>query len=447
MPFPEYLPKFLCRILENTNRERMNESTRRVIENEELIGAYVSNGFRYLLLAFFGFQVLANLHTGDPWINGIGIGLFALITVGHTIVIRTCPKWSISAFSYISLVADFAIISAVLISYTYLASPQNLGFALKNPIQSYFYFPLAFSLIQFRLRLVLLSVVLYYLFYFGFFIYAQLLGKITYARDWLDYVMGPNLLLGDALAGRPLIYLVLAFFFCFGILRTLIMIRRIGEAEAQRGLLSRYFSPGMVKEMMSNPEVLAGRRQTATILFTDIRNFTALSENMDPLELGKFLSSIREILTECVFEFGGTLDKYIGDAVMATFGTPYPSEDPASDAIRALHCGKRMLERLGKFNDQRVTEGFPPLSIGIGIHTGEVFSGNIETSKRAEFTVIGDAVNTASRIESLTKNFGKEFLVSEETWKLAGANFTGETLPPVQVKGKEKPVTVIAVGT
>lgn len=417
-----------------------------MVENEEKIGAYVSNGFRYILLLFFAFQLLANLHTGNPWINGIGIGLFAAITIGHSVVIRTCPRWAISVYSYIALVSDFAIISGVLISYTFLASPDNLGFALKNPIQTYFFFPLAFSLVQFRLRLVLLSVILYYTFYFGFFAYAEFVGKITYATDWKDYVMGPNLLLGDAFAGRPLAYLILAFFFCFGILRTLIMIRRIGDAEAQRSLLSRYFSPGMVTEMMANPEVLTGRRQTATILFTDIRNFTALSENMDPVELGKFLSSIREILTECVFEFGGTLDKYIGDAVMATFGTPYPSDDPAADAIKALSCGKRMLERLGEFNTRRIANGHPPVNIGIGIHTGEVFSGNIETSQRAEFTVIGDAVNTASRIESLTKNFGKEFLVSEETWKLAGANFNGETLPPIQVKGREKLVTVIAVG-
>ncbi|EQA46787.1 adenylate/guanylate cyclase catalytic domain protein [Leptospira broomii serovar Hurstbridge str. 5399] len=424
----------------------MDESWRKVVENEEKIGAYVSNAFRYILLVFFAFQLLANLHTGNAWINGIGISLFTVITVGHSVIIRTCPRWAISVYSYIALVSDFVIISGVLISYTFLASPDNLGFALKNPIQSFFFFPLAFSLVQFRLRLVLLSVMLYYTFYFGFFAYAAYLGKITYAVDWKDYVMGPNLLLADAFTGRPLVYLILAFFFCFGILRTLIMIRRIGEAEAQRSLLSRYFSPGMVTEMMANPDVLTGRRQTATILFTDIRNFTALSENMDPIELGKFLSSIRETLTECVFEFGGTLDKYIGDAVMATFGTPYPSDDPAADAIKALSCGKRMLERLGDFNAKRMANGYPPVSIGIGIHTGEVFSGNIETSQRAEFTVIGDAVNTASRIESLTKNFGKEFLVSEETWKLAGANFNGETLPPIQVKGREKLVTVIAVG-
>lgn len=446
MPIEQYLPKFLCNILNTTDRKHMNDSVRKVLENEELLGAYVSNVFRYILLLFFALQIAANWKSGSMLANGIGIAFFALITVGHSVVIRTCPTWAIKVYAYLALFADFIIITAILLYYSLHQNTFDLGFAIKNPIMNFFLFPLAFSLIQFRLRFVLLSIVLFYSIYFGILGYAVAFDRINFAKDWGDYVMGPNVLLSDILFGRPVIYLILGFFFCFGILRTLIMIRRIGEGEAQRSLLSRYFSPGMVEEMMSNPDVLEGRRQTATILFTDIRNFTALSENMDPLELSRFLSSIRETLTDCVFEFGGTLDKYIGDAVMATFGTPYPSEDPASDAIRALQCGQRMLEKLGEFNKAREERGLEPVRIGIGIHTGEVFSGNIETSQRAEFTVIGDAVNTASRIESLTKNFGKELLVSEDTWKLAGANFRGETLPPVQVKGKEKLVTVVAVG-
>ncbi|TGL61741.1 adenylate/guanylate cyclase domain-containing protein [Leptospira sarikeiensis] len=424
----------------------MDDSVRKVLENEEMLGAYISNAFRYLVAIFFAVQILVNLKHGDILANAIGFAVYLSITIGHSIVIRTCPDWAVKGFSYLALIADFAIITAILVFYTINNSSLDYGFAIKNPIVNFYLFPLAFSLIQFRLRFVLLSVVLFYAAYFGIFAYAVSNNKIMFSDDWPEYVSGPYVLLSDALFGRPMMYLVLAFFFCFGILRTLIMIRRIGEGEAQRSLLSRYFSPGMVEEMMTNPDVLEGRRQTATILFTDIRNFTALSENMDPLELSRFLSSIRETLTDCVFEFGGTLDKYIGDAVMATFGTPYPSADPASDAIRALQCGQKMLEKLGEFNKDRGSKGLEPVRIGIGIHTGEVFSGNIETSRRAEFTVIGDAVNTASRIESLTKNFGKELLVSEETWKLAGANFVGETLPPVQVKGKEKPVTVVAVG-
>lgn len=446
MPLRDYLPKFLCNILEITDRKKMDDSVRKVLENEETLGAYISNVFRYVLLVFFAIQIVVNWKNGNFLANGIGFGVYAAITVAHTYVIRTCTHWAIKGFSYLALVADFIIITAILLYYTLHQDKFDLGFALKNPMLNFYLFPLAFSLIQFRLRYVLLSVILFYTVYFGIFTAAILTDKVVFAQDWGDYVMGPNVLLTDILFGRPILYMILAFFFCFGILRTLIMIRRIGEGEAQRSLLSRYFSPGMVEEMMTNPNVLEGRRQTATILFTDIRNFTALSENMDPLELSRFLSSIRETLTDCVFEFGGTLDKYIGDAVMATFGTPYPSADPASDAIRALQCGQKMLEKLGEFNKDRETKGLEPVRIGIGIHTGEVFSGNIETSRRAEFTVIGDAVNTASRIESLTKNFGKELLVSEETWKLAGANFIGETLPPVQVKGREKLVTVVAVG-
>ncbi len=134
-----------------------------------------------------------------------------------------------------------------------------------------------------------------------------------------------------------------------------------------------------------------------------------MSENMNPEELSNFLSEFRKIMMECVLEHNGTLDNYIGDAVMATFGTPHPSPSAEVDARNAVGCGVIMQKRLSEWNLLRKSEGKTSISIGIGIHTAEVFAGNIGNDLHREYSVIGDAVNTASRIESICKVLKNSF--------------------------------------
>lgn len=423
----------------------MPESVLEVLNAEEHHGIIITNYFRYLISFFFAVQVIANLDAGDKTTNLIALSIYLLLTVSHTIVIRTCPGSIISIFNYTTLIAEYILILLILLFYTFTTPNVDLGFTLKNPINLFFLFPIIYSLLQFRIRFVFIGLFLFYLFYFTILWFA-VSGELTYARHWGEYVSGHAVLLEDIITGKPSLYFCFSVVIAMGIFRTVSMVRRIGIAEGQKTELSRYFSPKIVTEMMENPRTLeSGNRQIVSILFLDIRNFTSMSENMDPRELSKLLSEFRNIMMECVFENNGTLDKYIGDAVMATFGTPHPSPSAEVDARNAVGCGVIMQKRLSEWNFLRKSEGKAPISIGIGIHTGEVFAGNIGNELHREYTVIGDSVNTASRIESLCKVLKKSFLISKETMELLGGKYTLNKMPRVKVKGKEEPLQVYEV--
>ncbi|WP_246057354.1 adenylate/guanylate cyclase domain-containing protein [Leptospira gomenensis] len=428
------------------DRKSMPESVLEVLNAEERHGIVITNYFRYLISFFFAIQVIANLEAGSKTTNLIALSVYVLLTVTHTVVIRTCPTSVISFFNYLTLFAEYVLILLILLYYTFATPNVDLGFTLKNPINLFFLFPIIYSLLQFRIRFVYIGLFSFYTIYFTIFWIALQYGNLSFASHWGEYVSGPAVLLEDIVTGKP------GLFFCFsavismGIYRTVSMVRRIGIAEGQKTELSRYFSPKIVNEMMDNPKSLqSGNRQIVSILFLDIRNFTSMSENMDPKDLSELLSEFRNIMMECVFENNGTLDKYIGDAVMATFGTPHPSPSAEVDARNAVGCGVIMQKRLSEWNFQRKSEGKIPISIGIGIHTGEVFAGNIGNELHREYTVIGDAVNTASRIESLCKVLKKSFLISKDTMELLGGKYTLNRMPRVKVKGKEEPLQVYEV--
>ena len=261
--------------------------------------------------------------------------------------------------------------------------------------------------------------------------------------DWKLYILGDQIYTSDLFLSRPIAYSSLALAIGFSIYRTIFMVKRIGTIEAEKKSLSKYFSPEIVEEITKNPEVLnQGKRQEVTILFQDIRNFTKMSEGMNPDELAEFLNEFRARMTNVVFANGGTLDKYIGDAIMATFGTPNVTPN---DTVNAVNTGLQMLSSLSEWNMIRKKQGKEEIRIGIGLHCGEVFTGSVGFAGRMEYTVIGDAVNTASRIESLCKQFQAEFLISDEVYQKVKNSIQAETLPLVEVKGKEKPLQVYKV--
>jgi len=177
--------------------------------------------------------------------------------------------------------------------------------------------------------------------------------------------------------------------------------------------LSRYFASGLVP-LLADAEVeelKRGRRQNAAILFADIRGFTPLSERLDPRAIAEFLSSFRTRATRAIEAHGGIVDKFVGDDVMGVFGVPAAT---SGDAANALAAGRALQAEIAAWNEKRQSAGRRPVSIGIGIHYGQVFVGAIDGGQRLEFTVIGDAVNTAHRIEELTKTTGWSLLVSAE---------------------------------
>ena len=175
----------------------------------------------------------------------------------------------------------------------------------------------------------------------------------------------------------------------------------------------------------------------AAILFSDIRSFTSISEKMDAKSVVSMLNEYFTEMVDVVIKEDGVVDKYIGDAIMAVFGAPVTKPDDALHAVRAAVGMRKALEAL---NEKLVKRGMAPIKTGIGIHTGEVVAGNIGSEKRMEYTVIGDAVNLASRLESATKELGAPILISDDTYELVKDHVEARAVKEITVKGREKPV-------
>jgi class 3 adenylate cyclase/ligand-binding sensor protein len=202
-------------------------------------------------------------------------------------------------------------------------------------------------------------------------------------------------------------------------------------AEAKKERLARYFSPSIF-ELIEGREELSYSGE-ASVLFSDIRNFTTRSERLTPAEVVEMLNEYFEEMVEAIFEHDGTLDKFIGDAVLAVFGAPVPSDQNARNAVLAA---QQMLTKLSALNAKRKARGKQPIEIGIGIHTGKVMGGNIGSKKRMEYTVIGDTVNVASRLESLSKNYPESIIISDDTHKMVADLVEVAGAEEVQLKGK-----------
>ncbi len=204
----------------------------------------------------------------------------------------------------------------------------------------------------------------------------------------------------------------------------------------------RYFSPNIAAVIAQQQDAgqLPSQKRPVVVFFSDIRGFTPMSETMNPDDIARLLTEYFTEMVDLVFEHGGTLDKFMGDAIMALWGAPIAHED---DADRAMQCAIDQLNALEKMNEKWKEQGRQPVGIGIGINFGEVFAGNIGSNRRLEYTVIGDAVNTASRLCSAAGP--NQILISESFYKSLKKPPKVEALEPIQVKGKSKAVAVYRV--
>jgi adenylate cyclase len=209
------------------------------------------------------------------------------------------------------------------------------------------------------------------------------------------------------------------------------LLRRAVDEAARRANLTRYLPPQIADWLAetSVEELRRGRRQNVAVLFVDIRDFTARAEGMDPAALGTLLTAFRALVAAAAHEQGGMVDKFIGDSVMVVFGVP---RSDSADARRALDCARSVLTRLAAGQDR--------IEVGIGAHYGEAFCGAVGDEARLEFTVIGDTVNIAARLQELTKSAGLPVIASQALLEAAGANLAAWTaLPPQKLRGRHQP--------
>lgn len=218
--------------------------------------------------------------------------------------------------------------------------------------------------------------------------------------------------------------------------------KRLAREEVARANYSRFMPEYVVQQLLENPDSfrLGGVNQTITVLFADIRGFTSMSENENPENVVGLLNHYFTAMTEVIFDHGGTLDKYIGDGLMALFGAPTASPD---DAKNALNAAVAMQKRLLALKSEPEDLGFQDISIGIGLHTGVATIGYIGSERRSEYTAIGDTVNLASRLESNTT--GGQILISDATASAAGAIFPMTKKEPLTVKNRKQPVDLFEV--
>ncbi|MBL8034291.1 MAG: adenylate/guanylate cyclase domain-containing protein [Leptospiraceae bacterium] len=214
------------------------------------------------------------------------------------------------------------------------------------------------------------------------------------------------------------------------------------EREKLKGALGKFVNPEIAEKAMKGEIKLGGERKTATIFFSDIRSFTAISEKLEPEEVVEFLNEYMTIMVRIIGEHQGIVDKFIGDAIMAVWGVP---ESKGNDALNAVNATIKMRAALLEFNKGRGSAKKPLIKIGCGLNTGPVLAGQIGSDDRLDYTVIGDAVNLASRVESLNKPFGTDILISQDTYNIVKNEFDCEPMQKIKVKGKSEPQQIYAV--
>jgi adenylate cyclase len=217
--------------------------------------------------------------------------------------------------------------------------------------------------------------------------------------------------------------------------------RKIAQQAEQRIALERFLAPEVAEMVAANPQIrLGGGNQKVTVMFADIRGFTQFSEHTEPARVVEVLNEYFTRVTDVIQDHGGMIDKYIGDAVMAIFGAPISKGD---DAIHAVRSAMQIQELLAEMNRDAGDRGWPELAVGIGINTGMVTAGNIGSPRRLEYTVVGDAVNIASRL--MDDAAGGQILISHPTAEELGAEFKLTKLRARRVRGRSEPVQIFSV--
>ncbi|MHA1567199.1 MAG: adenylate/guanylate cyclase domain-containing protein, partial [Alphaproteobacteria bacterium] len=273
----------------------------------------------------------------------------------------------------------------------------------------------------------------------------DILHQLPTLEAEVGYILTPNLVNLNSLGTQAIVFLLVAGCLALAVSRFRALMLSHAKAERERSNLARHFSPNMVEELSQMDEPLGtARSQTVAILFADIVGFTRLAETQSPEKVLALLRQVLGLMARQVFRHNATLDKYLGDGIMATFGTPHSNGHEAEDA---LGCARDTLADIAALNQSRESQGEVPVEIGIGVHIGPVVLGDVGDESRLEFAVVGDTVNVASRFERLTRELGVQLVVSGDVISALGdgaqelaAGLDHGALQ--RVRGRDEPVPV-----
>ena len=349
--------------------------------------------------------LLINLAVGETYANFrvhlYVIVAYALVTVAAIAcaLSRRGPAWLSVAF----IVIDALLILVMFHEHLFATVPHP-GHLLTAPSIAVGFLLLSHAALWLRPRLIVLFTGLVLL---GWLSLAAVLALRTVMstghHESATAVLAPDLALAFAFA--------LAAFIVYTVTSDHTRLLNAAVAsERRRANLSRFFAPAVAAELELRGDTLGLRRHPAAVMFVDIRSFSKFAETAEPAELANTLSEFRQLVSDTVFSWGGTIDKFIGDGVLAFFGVPNPTVD---DAQRALGCAEKIARELQRWAEGRVIRGEVPLGAGIGLHFGPVISGVLSSGRHDEFTAIGDTVNLAERLERCSKALDAELVVSE----------------------------------
>jgi adenylate cyclase len=382
------------------------------------------------------------------------LALFVLLALLNYRVARGDRAWS--GWRYAVVAANFALLTFSMIGYDLVfggAWPPEM--MLRNGTFVYFFVFVAVIALSYSPPLVLFAGVCGALAWsIGVWVIARLPGALISSGHGPDLAPDQRLRLHldarfvdlDVVIQDVIVLLLVAAILAAGVRRGRQLVLRQAVAARERANLARYFAPTMIDRLAQADQPLgAVRAQPVAVLFADIAGFTRLAEREAPERVIALLRDFHTRLEAAVFEHDGTLDKYLGDGVMATFGTPDAGPD---DAGNALAAARAMLASIDAWNRERATRSEPLIQLSIGVHYGEVVLGDVGSVRRLEFAVIGDAVNVASRLEELTRQLGTRLVVSDALVEAARAGGRQPALAglersaPQTLRGRTAPVAL-----